>query len=180
MLTTGDAADAIGFVQKHKQAIAIAAKPEHLSSKITFVRIAEIPLSIIAPRQIDNMTSLPSANSQQAISQHKPWTYLPTIMPDHGPARKRFETWLKQQVVQKPNIYATVSGHEALVSMVALGCGFGIAPDVVVDNSPVKDRIRKIEHKHFISPFELGVCCNHRATEQPTIAALLECIDSNE
>ena len=177
MLTTGDAADAITFVQKHKQAIAIAAKPEQLSNKITFVPIAEIPLSIIAPKQIERFTSMPSASKQQDMTKQKPWSYLPTIMPEHGPARKRFETWLKQQAIQKPNIYATVSGHEALVSMVALGCGFGIAPDVVVDNSPVKGRVRKIKHKHSISPFELGVCCNHRATEQPNIAALLECID---
>jgi LysR family positive regulator for ilvC len=169
MLTTGDAADAIDFVQKNKQAIAIAAKPNQLSDRIFFSPIAEIPLSIIAPRLSEDIQA-------QLRKDIIPWGSLPIIMPEHGPARRRFEHWFNQQSDQSANVYATVSGHEALVSMVALGCGIGIAPDVVVDNSPVKNRVETVNHTQQIQPFELGVCCNHRAVQQPTIAALLDCI----
>ena len=45
----------------------------------------------------------------------------------------------------KPTIYAQTSGHEGVVSMVALGLGVGIAPDVVINNSPVKDKIQRLK-----------------------------------
>lgn len=44
----------------------------------------------------------------------------------------------------KPNIYAQIAGHEAIVSMVALGCGVGIAPDVVINNSPVREKVQRL------------------------------------
>jgi LysR family positive regulator for ilvC len=61
---------------------------------------------------------------------------MPIILPEHGVARKRFEQWFRLRYGGRPNVYAQVSGQEALVSMVALGCGIGLSPIVVVDNSP--------------------------------------------
>ena len=70
----------------------------------------------------------------------------------------------------KPNIYAQVSGHEAIVSMVALGCGVGIAPDVVINNSPVRDKVDRLKIEP-IKPFELGVCCKRSQLDNPLIRA---------
>ena len=44
-----------------------------------------------------------------------------------------------------PMIYATVGGHEAMVSMVALGCGVALLPEVVLENSPepVRNRLNE-------------------------------------
>ncbi len=77
----------------------------------------------------------------------------------------------------KPNIYAQVSGHEAIVSMVALGCGIGIAPDVVINNSPVKEKIQRLKVAP-IKPFELGVCCIKSQLENPLIQALWKVAES--
>lgn len=45
--------------------------------------------------------------------------------------------------ISNPMIYATVGGHEAMVSMVALGCGMALLPEVVLENSPepVRNRV---------------------------------------
>ena len=43
-------------------------------------------------------------------------------------------------------IYATVGGHEAMVSMVALGCGVALLPEVVLENSqPVRNHVMILE-----------------------------------
>lgn len=169
MLTTGDAADALPQVQQQAADLAIAAKPENLSSSYYFHRLASIPLNLIAPTI--------ACNVQQQLQQTSlDWSQIPIILPEHGSARIRFEKWFRSMQFGKPNIYATVSGHEAIVSMVALGCGVGIVPQVVVDHSPVKDRVYPLNIKHDIAPFELGVCCLNIRKEQPLLKAFFAAI----
>ena len=115
---------------------------------------------------------------QQQLSQKVlTWSEIPIILPEHGAARKRFELWYRKKQQGKPNIYATVSGHEALVSMVALGCGVGIVPQVVVDNSPVKDRVSNLENIGDIEPFELG-CLLFKSIQSAAADQSLFFIDS--
>ena len=169
MLTTGDAADALTQVQDKTVDIAIAAYPDNLPNSLLFKPIAKIPLAVIAPTiecHVQQLITQPSLN----------WPNIPIILPEHGPARKRFEHWYRQKQQGKANIYATVSGHEALVSMVALGCGVGISPKVVVENSPVKDRVQYLAHVGEIAPFELGVCCLKHQQDQMLISAFITAI----
>ena len=169
ILTTGDAADAISYVQDSLVDIAIAAKPEQLSNSLHFSTIAEIPLAVIAP--------VLSAKIRQQLRQTKiNWSEIPIILPEHGPARKRFDRWFSLKRQGKPYIYATVSGHEALVSMVALGCGVGITPEVVVENSPVKNRVEFLANVGEIEPFELGICCQKQKIAQPITQAFFAAI----
>ncbi|MEA7571682.1 LysR substrate-binding domain-containing protein, partial [Salmonella enterica subsp. enterica serovar Virginia] len=44
--------------------------------------------------------------------------------------RHRIELWFRRHKISNPQIYATVGGHEAMVSMVALGCGVALLPEV--------------------------------------------------
>ena len=60
--------------------------------------------------------------------------------------------------------------------MVALGCGVGIVPQVVVENSPVKDRVQYLANVGEIEPFDLGVCCLNQNKGQPLISAFLNAI----
>ncbi len=169
VLTTGDPADAMSQLEQKSRDIAIAAKPDNLSNKVSFETIAEVPLSVIAPKFANPI--------RQSLQQSSiDWQAIPIILPEHGPARKRFDQWFKTKSNKKPTIYATVSGHEALVSMVALGCGIGIAPKVVVENSPVKNRVEYIENMGDIQPFQLGICCNHSERKHPIVNAFFDIV----
>lgn len=169
MLTTGDAADALEQVQNKSVDFAIAANPEALPRSVYFYPLDTIALAVIAP-------TMNCKVSQQLNEKVLAWSNIPIILPEHGPARKRFELWYRKKQQGKANIYATVSGHEALVSMVALGCGVGIVPQVVVDNSPVKDRVRNLANVGKVEPFELGVCCLNQNKSQPMISAFFDAI----
>jgi len=167
-LNTGDPANAVGQIQKNRADIAIIALPEVLPSSLHFTPIDKVPISVIAPTI--------QCQVQQWVNQAKiDWAKLPYIVPDHGPGRKRIDLWFKQMGI-KPNIYAQVSGQEAIVSMVALGCGVGISPEAVIHNSPVRERIQTLLSPVPIPPFELGCCCKEKRTNDPIISAFLDII----
>jgi LysR family positive regulator for ilvC len=168
-LSTGDPAQAIDKILADEADIAISAKPEQLPAKIAFEPISEIPLSVIAPIGI-------SSFAEELQKESPDWSTIPFILPEAGTARERANVWFKQMKI-KPNIYAQVSGHEAIVSMVALGCGIGIAPDVVINNSPVREKINRLKVLP-IKPFELGVCCTKSQLENPLVKALWEIAES--
>ena len=109
----------------------------------------------------------------EELHKEKPdWNQIPFIVPESGTARDRANTWFKKMKI-KPSIYAQIAGHEAIVSMVALGCGVGIAPDVVINNSPVRDSIQRLSYSP-IKPFQLGVCCRRSQLDNPLVRALWE------
>ena len=168
-VVTGNAARALDSIENGEADLAITAFQEGQSKKYFFQSLQEMPLRIIAPND----------NSQLAIICQKAesnpnfvWSELPFVMPESGPIRQKFERWLKAMHI-KPNIYASVSGHEALVSMVALGCGLSIAPQLVLDASPVKEKITVLKPNINPDPFDLGVCCLKSRRKEPIIDAFL-------
>jgi len=50
-------------------------------------------------------------------------------------------------------------------------------PQVVVDNSPVKNRVRNLAGVGEVDTFELGVCCLNQSKSQPLIKAFFSAID---
>ncbi|MDR3433458.1 MAG: HTH-type transcriptional activator IlvY [Rouxiella aceris] len=165
-LTTGDAADAVEKVQSTDADLGIAGHPEVLPISIDFMPIGEVSMILIAP-------SLPCAVRTQ-ISQPTPeWSQIPFILPEHGPARKRIDNWFRHHKLTNPLIYATVSGHEAIVSMVALGCGVALIPGVVLENSPepIRNRISVMDNMTMDAPLPLGVCVQKKRLDEPLIAA---------
>ncbi|MDW2091862.1 HTH-type transcriptional activator IlvY [Vibrio sp. 1865] len=168
-LSTGDPAQAIDKILADEADIAISAKSEQMSNKIAFETISEIPLSVIVPVGV-------SAFAEELQKEKPDWSVIPFILPEAGTARDRANSWLKQMKI-KPKIYAQTSGHEAIVSMVALGCGVGIAPDVVINNSPVREKINRLKVLP-IKPFKLGVCCNKTQLENPLVKAFWKVAES--
>lgn len=162
-LSTGDPAQAIEKIESSEVDIAISAVPERPSHKLAFEIISEIPLSIIAP--LGNSQFINEINKENNNLE-----LIPFILPESGTARNRADQWFKEQKI-KPIIYAQVSGHEAIVSMVALGCGIGIAPDVVINNSPVKDKVQRLNTSP-IAPFKLGLCCKKSKLNDSVVQAL--------
>ncbi|NRD75776.1 HTH-type transcriptional activator IlvY [Shewanella sp. VB17] len=165
-LTTGDAANAVNEVKNNRVDIAIAALPDPFPDSLHFAKIDDIPLVIIAPTYRCKVQEL-------LTESYIPWDRLPFIVPEHGPGRRRTDNWFKQLGLT-PNIYAQVSGQEAIASMVALGCGVSITPEVVITNSPIRDRIQILRSPIDIPPFELGCCCKTRSQDDPIISAFLK------
>ena len=141
-------------------------KPETLPGAVAFSMLDNLAVVLIAP-------ALPCPVRNQVSVEKPDWSTVPFIMADQGPVRRRIELWFRRQKISNPSIYATVSGHEAMVSMVALGCGVALLPEVVLDNSPepVRNRVMILERSDEKTPFELGVCAQKKRLHEPLIDA---------
>lgn len=166
-LTTGDPADAVQKVSSGQVDLSIAGKPESLPTSIGFTPLGLIPLVLAAP-------ALPCPVYRQLMDQPEPnWEKIPFILPEQGPARRSLDRWLRKRRINNPIIYATVSGHEAMVSMIALGCGIAILPGVVLENSPdpLRHRVMTLEIDDLGPPLDLGVCVRRQRLHEPLIKA---------
>ena len=165
-LTTGDAADAVEKVDSDEADLAIAGKPETLPPGVAFSILDNLSVALIAP-------ALPCPVRAQVNQPDPDWAKVPFILPDQGPVRRRIELWFRRQKISNPSIYATVGGHEAMVSMVALGCGVALLPEIVLENSPepVRNRVQVLERNDEAEPFELGVCVQKKRLHEPLVDA---------
>lgn len=164
-LETGDPAQALEKVLSDEADMAIAARPDALPAKLHFTSLRKVPLVFIAPRN-----PLPASRWWQ---EELDWSQVPMILSSHGVARKRADQWFRNRGIS-PNIYAEVAGNEAIVSMVALGFGVGQVPEAVLDHSPMRDKVRILEVRPAMKPFDVGLCLQKRRLDEPLIRAFLE------
>jgi len=146
-------------VQSSKADLGITGRPETLTTSVAFIQISKIPLMLIAP-------ALPCVVCTQVFTEQPIWADIPFILPEHGPSRKHIELWFRHKRISNPLIYATVGGHEAIVSMVALGCSIALIPSVVVDNSPepVRQHISPLENVSMVTPLNWGFAYKRNAS----------------
>ncbi|KGQ70275.1 transcriptional regulator [Chelonobacter oris] len=171
-LTTGDPANAIEQVRSQQADLALVGKPLKLPDNIDFHFIAHIQLSLITPRV--------ACTSTRLLQQHPPdWQQIPFILPVAGPVRERIDLWFKQMNIKHPKIYASVSGHEGIVPMVALGCGVALLPDIVIKNSPMNGQVSYLDLPLSVKPFELGVCVQKKRLQLPLIDAFWHILQPN-
>lgn len=162
---TGDASESIPRVEQGEADIVVAARPEQLSEALTFKTIMPSPLLFIAPKAPSSV--------QLQLDQAIDWAQVPMVLSESGLARTRVNHWFAARDIQ-PNIYAQVSGHEAIVSMVALGAGVGVVPELVLKNSPMAGRVRVLHVQPELEPFSVGLCARTQRMEEPLLQALWE------
>jgi LysR family positive regulator for ilvC len=97
-------------------------------------------------------------------------------MPESGPTRRTVHHWFAEASI-RPHIYASVGGNEAIVSMVALGCGVGFVPKLVVEHSSIAAQVKMIEVNN-IEPYQLGLCCLASRRDETLIKAMLQQLES--
>ncbi len=164
-LHTGDAAKAVERVQEGLEDLAIGARPDSLPSGIAFQPIARSELCFIGPLspQLLNDEQLKHPGAVN-------WREVPMILSEQGLARTRTDRWLKSHNI-KPKIYAQVSGNEAIVSMVSLGFGIGVVPQIVLDNSPLTARIRTYDIQPPLTAYDIGLFALDKRLKEPLINA---------
>lgn len=164
-LHTGDPAKAVERVQQGLEDLAIGALPDSLPAGVKFQSITRSDLRFIGPQapQLLNEEQLKNPTADN-------WKDVPMILSEEGLARTRTDRWLKSHNI-KPRIYAQVSGNEAIVSMVSLGFGIGVVPQIVLDNSPLTARIRIYDIQPPLTAYDIGLFALEKRLKDPLIAA---------
>jgi LysR family positive regulator for ilvC len=96
------------------------------------------------------------------------WEKTPLILPNEGLSRTRTERWFNEKRIT-PNLYSQVSGNEAIIAMVGMGCGVGVVPRLVLDKSTLADEIDILEVTPRLKPFTVGGCTSTRNRNNPVV-----------
>lgn len=171
-LHTGDPALAVNRVTAGEEDIAIAAKPENLPSGLVFKRFSSSPLVFICA--VASHPDTPETENRRQL-----FASLPLIIPEHGLARERLNAWFRKHKIS-PNLYAQVSGNEAIVSMVSLGFGIGLVPKIVVDNSPLANKVKLFKVQPELKPYDVGVCVLEKRLKSPIVDAFWQQIKDHQ
>ncbi len=172
-LHTGDPEHAIARIISGEEDISIAAHPRSLPRGLAFKPITVSPLVFIAPaEQSDPDVPVTSPGSPTE------WATVPMILSEGGIARNRIDSWFRSMDVN-PRIYAQVTGNEAIVSMVSLGLGIGVVPQIVLENSPMADRIQILDVQPELEPYDVGLFALKKNLKNPLVNAFWSLVEDH-
>ena len=161
-LQTGDAAMAVTKLLNREVDITVAARPENLSAQVKFLKILDTPLVFIMSVAFPEIVHYRKGRID--------WQKTPVITADFGFSRERSDSWFQEKGIL-PNIYAQVAGNEAIIAMVALGCGVGIVPELVLGKSPLKEQVDILVVNPELETFSIGICTIKKSLVSPQVDA---------
>jgi LysR family positive regulator for ilvC len=162
-LHTGDPEEAVARVLAGDEDLSIGARPARLPRGLAFRPIAVSPLVFIASKRHAHLGLGKNGTGTD-------WSGTPMILPERGIGRTRADEWFRRLGLL-PAIYAQVAGNEAIVSMVSLGFGVGIVPRIVLDNSPLAERVKVLDIRPELTPYEVGLFALEKRLASPLISA---------
>jgi len=163
-LATGYVSDAIDRLRGGDIDASIAALPERLPAGIANRDLGTTPVVFVAPRSAGPV--------RDAIDRRRiDWCEVPLILPAHGVVRDYVEDWLEHRSV-RPNLYAEIEGHEAILSLVALGYGVGVVPKLVLDKSALRNRVAMLTVRPELPDLRIALCVRERSLSNPLVAAI--------
>jgi LysR family positive regulator for ilvC len=163
-IETGYAADAIERLRGGDIDVSVAPLPSRLPAGIRSRVIDKTPVIFAGPR-VDGPV-------RDAISRRPvDWANLPLVLPASGLAREHADAWLRRRRIA-PNLYAEIQGHEAILALVALGCGVGVVPKLVLEKSALRDRITELPVRPALPALQLALCVRERSLSNPLVATV--------
>lgn len=167
-LETGYAVSALQMLQDDAVDVTVAALPERVPSSLLSRVITYTPLLFVAPRAECEVSRMVERDPID-------WARVPMILPESGVARRAVARWFRGEGVT-PRVYGEVSGNEAALSLVSLGCGVGIVPRLVMDKSPLRMEVRSLEVRPRLPDFRVGVCTKRKNLASQVVLAFWESI----
>lgn len=164
-LQTGDAAKALFTLYNGEADISVAALPDQQPEGIDFIQLIQTPLIFIGPS--DPRSTL--VYRGDTID----WQHTPIIVPERGLSRDRVDRWFGEKGIT-PNISSEVAGNEAIIAMAAMGCGVGVVPRLVLEQSVLQEQVQILDVKPHLKPFSVGVCTVGKNRRNPIIDAFWE------
>lgn len=165
-LRTGAAEEAVPQVMTGEIDLAVAALPDRRPGTMEFLPLRKTALVFIGPRGLEG---IPFQSSKLDLER------ATLVLPSVGLSRRRVDAVLKSHSAS-PQITTEVSGNEAIIAMVRLGCGVGVVPELVLEKSPFRDEVEVIANAPILAPYEVGLCSTRRNLARPAVAALWELV----
>jgi LysR family positive regulator for ilvC len=167
-LETGYAASALQMLSDDAVDVAVAALPARIPRPLLARAIAYTPLLFLAPRAECEVSRMVERDAIE-------WAKVPMIFPESGLARQSLERWFRSKGIA-PRVYGEVSGNEAALSLISLGCGVGVVPGLVMEKSPLRAQVRTLDVRPRLPDFRIGVCVKQKKLASKVVRAFWESI----
>jgi len=166
---TGDQADGIARILDGRDDIAVSGRPNQLPQRLEFLPLLQSPLRFCAPAADCAVRDL--VLDRDRGDGDIDWDGIPLIVPERGITKEMLDVWLRERGI-RPRIYAQVAGHEAIVAMVSLGLGVGIAPQLVIDASGMASSVSLLTVPDGLPPLTVGLCSQKQRLASPLVKSL--------
>ena len=169
MMHTGDQADGISRILAGQDDIAVTGRPANLPGRLEFQPLLDSPMLFCMPAASCAVRDTVLASNSE--TGEVDWAAVPFIVPERGITKDMLDDWLKARGI-RPRIYAQVAGHEAIVAMVRLGLGVGIAPELVIEASGIGAGVTRIPVPDGLPPLSVGLCALKQRLASPLVKSL--------
>ncbi len=165
-LSTQDAVRSMGQLQSGEVDVAVVPLDDATPSELRRQTLGHTELVFIAPRDATPF-------GEQLSCGEITWRDVPIVAPQRGLDRARLELWLSG-LPERPPIAAEVRGNEAIIALVSMGCGVGLVPQLVLEQSPHRRRVRRISAWDTPSGYDVGLCVSAYSLQVRTVRAFWE------
>ncbi|MBT6120808.1 HTH-type transcriptional activator IlvY [bacterium] len=141
--------------------IGLSAFPKVIPPDIQTSIMKTIPLSLIVPK----------GHNLLDIKNKK----LPFIYPKKSLAKQNVNDWFEKERLS-PLIYPEGSGFEGIMTLVSLGYGASVVPDLIVKTSPLVRKIDVLTLPHEINPLTMGICCKQKPILSQTVSFFMKSV----
>jgi LysR family positive regulator for ilvC len=166
MMHTGDQADGINRVLDGQDDVSVSGRPAQLPARLRFLPLLDSPLQFCAPAADCAVRELVVGAGGDVD-----WEAVPMIVPERGVTKEMLDNWCLERGI-RPRIYAQVAGHEAIVAMVSLGLGVGIAPQLVIEASGMAGEVSALDVPQGLPPLTVGLCSLEQRLASPLVKSL--------
>ncbi|MFD7551107.1 HTH-type transcriptional activator IlvY [Streptomyces sp. NPDC059816] len=153
-LRTGDAATALARLDEGEVDIAVAGVPVRVPDPLASRTVARTPVVFVTARD-----------------RPDPKLTGPFVLPRRGLVREAAQRWFRVHA-RTVRISAEPDGHEGLLALVALGCGTGVVPRLVLDHSAVRDALTVVPVDPEPEALTIGLCVRRVDLRRPLVSAL--------
>ena len=153
-LRTGDAAAALARLDEGEVDVAVAGIPARLPESLVSRTVAVTELVLVTARD-----------------RPDPDLDGPFVLPHRGLVREAADRWFRARGTT-PDVACEPDGHEGLLTLVALGCGTGVVPRLVLECSAVRERLAVVAADPAPEPLPIGLCVRRADLRRPLVATL--------
>ncbi|MCH2108224.1 MAG: HTH-type transcriptional activator IlvY [Polyangiaceae bacterium] len=150
-LITQDAARSLEQLEESEVDLAVIPSDGAIE-EIAERRLGFTEFSLIAP-------TFPAFDTAESLKK------LPFIAPAGGLERIRLDEWLAQMGIEAA-IGAEVRGNEGIIALVSLGGGVALVPELVLNSSPLRSKVRILGAAQLPPGYAISLCALKRSLKR--------------
>lgn len=142
--------------------------PDYVPKGALVHRLGETPLVFIRPLLECKAKSLTAKTPIE-------WGEVPLVLTRSDLCRRRVDSWFRGRDV-RPRILSEVGSFEEVLTLVSLGSGVGVVPELLLRTEAIKPNIQILEVYPKLVGYNYGLVAMRRRLQHPVVRAFWETV----